>query len=116
MNSNSDLTVTSCAVQGANSELEFVKVLTALSHPCNLIMLYLTFEAKDFADGGTIKIYQAVVWWTVGDVKVESFRLKPPEDGRGYVGFVPLPSNEESDDYDEEDDISFSCVGNDDES
>ncbi|KAE9465072.1 hypothetical protein C3L33_03014, partial [Rhododendron williamsianum] len=78
------------------------KVLMALSHPCNLIVLYLTFEAKDLADGGTIKIYQAVVWWTVGDVKVESFRLKPPEDEQGYVGFVPPPSNEESDDYDEE--------------
>ncbi|XP_058207475.1 uncharacterized protein LOC131320694 isoform X7 [Rhododendron vialii] len=69
--------------KGANSELEFVKVLMALSHPCNLIVLYLTLEAKDFADGGTIKIYQAVVWWTVGDVKVESFRLKPPEDEQG---------------------------------
>ncbi|KAF7149334.1 hypothetical protein RHSIM_Rhsim03G0156400 [Rhododendron simsii] len=50
-----------CSTTGANSELEFVKVLMALSHPCNPIVLYLTFEAKDFADGGTIKNYQAVV-------------------------------------------------------
>ncbi|KAI8542515.1 hypothetical protein RHMOL_Rhmol08G0144100 [Rhododendron molle] len=53
----------------ANSELEFVKVLMALSQLCAFIMLYLTFEAKDLADGGTIKIYQAVVWWMVDDVK-----------------------------------------------
>ncbi|KAF7134418.1 hypothetical protein RHSIM_Rhsim08G0120900 [Rhododendron simsii] len=75
--------MTSSAVQDANSELEFVKVLMALSRFCAFIMLYLTFEAKDLADGGTIKIYQAVVWWTACDVKVLSFRLKPPEDEQG---------------------------------
>ncbi|KAF7134685.1 hypothetical protein RHSIM_Rhsim08G0121300 [Rhododendron simsii] len=77
---NEDITVPVEKSDDANSELEFVKVLMALSQPCAVIMLYLTFEFKDLADGGTIKIYQAVVWWTVDDVKVLSFRLKPPED------------------------------------
>ncbi|KAG5520630.1 hypothetical protein RHGRI_033270 [Rhododendron griersonianum] len=67
-------------------ELEFVKVLKVMSQVVNGVRFYITFEAKDLADGDKIKIYQAVVLLGVGNkITVKSFRLKPPEDGQGKV-------------------------------
>ncbi|XP_058194661.1 uncharacterized protein LOC131311294 isoform X2 [Rhododendron vialii] len=68
-------------------ELEFVKVLKVMSQVANAVRFYITFEAKDLADGDKIKIYQAVVLLEVGTkITVKSFRLKPPEDGQGNLG------------------------------
>ncbi|KAI8526854.1 hypothetical protein RHMOL_Rhmol12G0029400 [Rhododendron molle] len=65
-------------------ELEFVKVLKVMSQVVKGVRFYITFEAKDLADGDKIKIYQAVVSLGVGnEITVKSFRLKPPEDGQG---------------------------------
>ncbi|KAG5520632.1 hypothetical protein RHGRI_033272 [Rhododendron griersonianum] len=65
-------------------ELEFVKVLKVMSQVVQCVRFYITFEAKDLADGDKIKIYQAVVLLEVGTkITVSSFRLKPPEDGQG---------------------------------
>ncbi|CAL5382261.1 unnamed protein product [Camellia sinensis] len=65
----------------ANKELEFVKVLKAMSQAACVLRFYMTFSAKDLADGGNIKTYQAVVLMGVGSkMSVLSFRLKPPED------------------------------------
>ncbi|KAF7124175.1 hypothetical protein RHSIM_Rhsim12G0026200 [Rhododendron simsii] len=65
-------------------ELEFVKVLKVMSQVFTGVRFYITFEAKDLADGDKIKIYQAVVSLGVGNkITVKSFRLKPPEDGQG---------------------------------
>ncbi|KAE9454739.1 hypothetical protein C3L33_13358, partial [Rhododendron williamsianum] len=67
-------------------ELEFVKVLKVMSQVVQCVRFYITFEAKDLADGDKIKIYQAVVLLEVGTkITVSSFRLKPPEDGQGKV-------------------------------
>ncbi|CAL5429960.1 unnamed protein product [Camellia sinensis] len=64
-----------------NKELEFVKVLKAMSQAACVLRFYMTFSAKDLADGGNIKTYQAVGLMGVGSkMSVLSFRLKPPED------------------------------------
>ncbi|KAI7982252.1 hypothetical protein LOK49_LG15G00044 [Camellia lanceoleosa] len=44
----------------ANRELEFVKVLMAMAQPSMVFKFYMTFNAKDLADGGNIKTYQAL--------------------------------------------------------
>nr|WAU86890.1 birch protein [Betula platyphylla] len=41
--------------------LEFVKVLKAMSQTCDLRRFYITFEAKDVADEGKHKTYEALV-------------------------------------------------------
>ncbi|XP_028068635.1 uncharacterized protein LOC114271222 isoform X2 [Camellia sinensis] len=67
-----------------NKELEFVKVLKAMSQAACVLRFYMTFSAKDLADGGNIKTYQAVVLLGVGSkMSVLSFRLKPPADEQG---------------------------------
>ncbi|CAL5387888.1 unnamed protein product [Camellia sinensis] len=76
-----------------NKELEFVKVLKAMSQAACVLRFYMTFSAKDLADGGNIKTYQAVVLMGVGSkMSVLSFRLKPPEDEQGVIpgeyGFI----------------------------
>jgi hypothetical protein len=38
-----------------------VRVLKAMCQGCDVFRCYVTFEAKDLADGGQTKIYQAVV-------------------------------------------------------
>ncbi|KAG6696228.1 hypothetical protein I3842_09G137500 [Carya illinoinensis] len=63
--------------------LEFVKVLKAMGQTANAMRFYLTLEARDLADGGKTKIYQAVVLSGVTEDTVSSFRLKPPEDEKG---------------------------------
>ncbi|XP_062160639.1 uncharacterized protein LOC133867885 [Alnus glutinosa] len=42
-------------------QLKFVRVLKAMCQGCDVFRCYVTFEAKDLADGGQTKIYQAVV-------------------------------------------------------
>ncbi|CAL5323247.1 unnamed protein product [Camellia sinensis] len=76
-----------------NKELEFVKVLKAMSQAACVLRFYMTFSAKDLADGGNIKTYQAVVLMGVGSkMSVLSFRLKPPEDEQdAYYLAVPFP-------------------------
>lgn len=74
----------SLRIKGGSTELEFVKVLKVMGQGANCIRFYITFEAKDFADGGEIKLYQAVVLLKVGGgIEVSSFRLKPLEDKQG---------------------------------
>ncbi|KAI8025886.1 hypothetical protein LOK49_LG02G00131 [Camellia lanceoleosa] len=71
-------------IKDTNKELEFVKVLKAMSQAACVLRFYMTFSAKDLADGGNIKTYQAVVLMGVGSkMSVLSFRLKPPEDEQG---------------------------------
>ncbi|KAL7233024.1 hypothetical protein ACSBR1_016800 [Camellia fascicularis] len=68
-------------INDTNKELEFVKVLKAMSQVACVLRFYMTFSAKDLADGGNIKTYQAVVLMGVGaEMSMLSFRLKPPED------------------------------------
>jgi hypothetical protein len=38
-----------------------VKVLKAMGQACDLIRYYITFEAKDVADGGQIKTYKTLL-------------------------------------------------------
>ncbi|KAB1221506.1 hypothetical protein CJ030_MR2G027145 [Morella rubra] len=60
-------------------KLEFVKVLKAMCGVVAGFILYITFDAKDLADGGTIKTYQSEVFSGIVETSVLSFRLKPPE-------------------------------------
>ncbi|KAF5475336.1 hypothetical protein F2P56_007149, partial [Juglans regia] len=69
----------------ANAGLEFVKVLKAMGQAANAMRFYLTLEARDLADGGKTKIYQAVVLSGVTKDTVSSFRLKPAEDEKGLL-------------------------------
>ncbi|KAF5475341.1 hypothetical protein F2P56_007153 [Juglans regia] len=71
----------------ANAGLEFVKVLKAMAQGANVIRFYLTLEARDLADGGKTKIYQAVVLSGVTEDTVSSFRLKPPEHEEGKANW-----------------------------
>ncbi|KAF5951875.1 hypothetical protein HYC85_009819 [Camellia sinensis] len=62
-------------------ELEFVKVLMAMAQPSRGFKFYMTFNAKDLADGGNIKTYQALVLMGLDcELSVLSFRLKPSQD------------------------------------
>ncbi|XP_028091790.1 uncharacterized protein LOC114292081 [Camellia sinensis] len=67
-------------IKDTNKELEFVKVLKSMSQAACVLRFYMTFSAKDLADGGNINTYQAVVLMGVGsEMSVLSFRLKPPD-------------------------------------
>lgn len=76
-------------VQETVPKLEFVKVLKVMFQLQDIVRYYITFEAKDFADGGKIKTYQAVVRNMIPEISVASFRLKPTEveQGKGILLF-----------------------------
>ncbi|KAG6679332.1 hypothetical protein I3843_14G122200 [Carya illinoinensis] len=63
-----------------NAKLELVKVSKVMAHLYDKIRYYITFEARDLADGGKTKTYQAVVRDAIPGISVLSFRLKPAED------------------------------------
>ncbi|KAB1221509.1 hypothetical protein CJ030_MR2G027148 [Morella rubra] len=60
-------------------KLEFVKVLKVMCVVVAGFIFYITFDAKDLADGGTIKTYQSEVFRGIVETSVLSFRLKPPD-------------------------------------
>ncbi|KAF5471240.1 hypothetical protein F2P56_011691, partial [Juglans regia] len=62
-----------------NAKLELVKVSKVMAHLYDNIRYYITFEARDLADGGKTKTYQAVVRDAIPEISVLSFRLKPAE-------------------------------------
>ncbi|KAG7951278.1 hypothetical protein I3843_13G157600 [Carya illinoinensis] len=66
-----------------NAKLELVKVSKAMAHLFDIMRYYITFEAKDFTDGGKTKTYQIVVRDAMRKISVLSFRLKPAEDEQG---------------------------------
>ncbi|KAG2683590.1 hypothetical protein I3843_10G038700 [Carya illinoinensis] len=47
--------------EDTSAKLELVKVLKTMSIVLDIVRYFITFEAKDLADGGKIKTYQAVV-------------------------------------------------------
>ncbi|KAG2671242.1 hypothetical protein I3760_14G124200 [Carya illinoinensis] len=63
-----------------NAKLELVKVSKVMAHLYDKMRYYITFEARDLADGGKTKTYQAVVRDAIPGISVLSFRLKPAED------------------------------------
>ncbi|XP_059435634.1 uncharacterized protein LOC132168640 isoform X2 [Corylus avellana] len=75
-------------LKNENSQLEFVKLLTARYKVSDIVRYYITFEAKDIAAGGQTKTYQAVVRipfkWD-GDVSVLCFRECEQEQGSGNI-------------------------------
>ncbi|KAB1221528.1 hypothetical protein CJ030_MR2G000247 [Morella rubra] len=60
-------------------KLEFVKALKAMTAVVAGVLFYITFDAKDLADGGSIKTYQSEVFSGIVETSVLSFRLKPPD-------------------------------------
>ncbi|KAI7982254.1 hypothetical protein LOK49_LG15G00046 [Camellia lanceoleosa] len=53
----------------------------AMARPSMVFKFYMTFNAKDLADGGNIKTYQALVLMGLDcEMSILSFRLKPSRD------------------------------------
>ena len=73
------------AVQKKKGKLEFVKALKAMTAVVAGVLFYITFDAKDLADGGSIKTYQSEVFSGIVETSVLSFRLKPPDFEQGNV-------------------------------
>ncbi|XP_059438493.1 uncharacterized protein LOC132171242 [Corylus avellana] len=44
-------------------QLEFVKVVKAMSQSCDIQRYFVTFEAKDHADGGKTKTFRTIARW-----------------------------------------------------
>ncbi|KAG5564039.1 hypothetical protein RHGRI_000271 [Rhododendron griersonianum] len=65
--------------------LEFVKVLFVTGRISCFMTFYITFEAKDLADGGMVKTYQTEVLMGLrkGAWNVRAMRLKPGLDEQG---------------------------------
>ncbi|KAG5564044.1 hypothetical protein RHGRI_000275 [Rhododendron griersonianum] len=65
--------------------LEFVKVLFVTGRISYFMTFYITFEAKDLADGGMVKTYQTEVLLALreGVWNVRAMRLKPGLDEQG---------------------------------
>ncbi|KAG6690942.1 hypothetical protein I3843_10G038800 [Carya illinoinensis] len=72
--------------EDTSAKLKLVKVLKTMSMVLDIVRFFITFEAKDLADGGKTKTYQAVVRLDVFGESVLSFRLKPTEDEQGNRG------------------------------
>jgi hypothetical protein len=52
-----------------------VKVLKAMSEPC-VRKYFVTFEAKDLADGGKTKIYRTMALWRECDYSCSVLSIK----------------------------------------
>ncbi|KAI8570379.1 hypothetical protein RHMOL_Rhmol01G0029400 [Rhododendron molle] len=72
--------------------LEFVKVLFVTGRISYFMTFYITFEAKDLADGGMVKTYQTEVLLGLreGVWNVRAMRLKPGLDEQGKINPSPL--------------------------
>ena len=61
-----------------------MEVLKVMAEPACEFKFYITFKAKDLADGGKVNIYQAVLSMGLRcEMSVLSFRLKPTEEEHG---------------------------------
>ena len=57
-----------------------MKVLKAMSEP-RVRKYFVTFEAKDFADGGKTKIYRTIVLWLGCDFRSPILSIKEYKEG-----------------------------------